>query len=134
MRILKLFLVVGIIAFMATDVFAQSKGGTYPGMKVTQGIVCSLPHVAKDLMDVIENRAMFQTYENGYIISGYCSPVNLAPATMELKIKFPFDKVSHDGYRAEMWMVMVEVDEGKFEPRYAIIFPDAGNTIGGTGL
>ena len=113
------------------------KGETYVGMKVTAATaVCTKPHLIKDLIEVINDEGMYFTYFRGYDLSGYCGAVDFkgSDAYMELKYKFPFTNKSWDGYRAEMWIVLMPEVKGVREIRYAIILPDAVENIGGAGI
>ena len=104
----------------------------YPGEEFTQGILCTNPFVAKDLLDVIYDKEMYLSWLNGYVVSGYCSEWN--SGNFRLLQKLRFENTSFDGHRAELWEVAVPLAEGRNIVLYGIIFPDALNTLGGARL
>lgn len=108
------------------------EGRAFPGEAYTQGILCTNPFVAKDLLDVIHDRAMYLSWLNGYVVSGYCSEWN--SGKFRLLQKLGFENKTFDGYHAELWEVAVPLAKGRNVVLYGIIFPDALNTLGGARL
>lgn len=106
-----------------------AKGRAFPGEEFTQGILCTNPFVAKDLIDVIHNEAMYLSWLNGYVASGYCSEWN--SGKFRLVQRLGFENTSFDGYPAQLWRVAVPMAEGRTVALYGIIFPDALDTLGG---
>ena len=107
-------------------------GRAFPGEEFTQGILCTNPFVAKDLIDVIDDATMYRSWLKGYVVSGYCSEWNAG--NFRLLQYLGFENRSFDGYRAELWEVAVPLAEGRDAVLYGIIFPGALNTLGGTRL
>ena len=108
------------------------KGRAFPGEEFTQGILCTNPFVAKDLIDAIHEETMYRSWLTGYIVSGYCSEWNAGNFRLVRKLKF--ENTSFDGHHAELWEVSVPRAEDRSVILYAIIFPDALNTVGGAHL
>ena len=73
--------------------------------------------------------AMYLSWLNGYVVSGYCSEWNAGKFRLLRKLKF--ENTSFDGYHAELWEVAVPLAEGRDAVLYGIVFPDALNTLGG---
>jgi hypothetical protein len=105
-----------------------AKGRAFPGEEFTQGILCTNPFVAKDLIDVINDETMYRSWLKGYVVSGYCSEWNAG--NFRLLRKLTFENTSFDGYHAELWEVRVPLAE-RAVTLYGIVFPDALNTLGG---
>ena len=106
-----------------------AEGRAFPGEEFTQGILCTNPFVAKDLLDVIHDGTMYRSWLNGYVVSGYCSEWNAGKFRLLRKLKF--ENTSFDGYHAELWEVAVPLAEDRDVVLYGIVFPDALNTLGG---
>ena len=105
-----------------------AKGRAFPGQEFTQGILCTNPFVAKDLIDVIHDQTMYRSWLKGYVVSGYCSEWNSGNFRLMRKLKF--ENTSFDGFHAELWEVALPLAEDRVV-LYGVVFPDALNTLGG---
>lgn len=122
----------GMVMLLLLLAFAENvpadEGVAYRGMMFRQGILCTNPFVAKDLIDVINDAEVYRDWFMGYALSGYCVEW---VGDFRLAQKLRFENTSFDGYRAELWMVRVPAGEEGSAILYGIVFPGALMTIGG---
>lgn len=105
---------------------------TEPGLRFSQGILCTKKEPAHDLLSVIDKQGMFFTWLNGYMVSGYCGESNANTIILEKNLHF--QNVSYDGYKGELWQVRIEQGDGSAVVMYAIVFPGAANTMAGEAI
>jgi len=108
------------------------EGRAFPGEEFTQGVLCTNPFVAKDLIDVIHDETMYRSWLTGYMASGYCSEWNAGKFRLVRKLEF--ENTSFDGHHAELWEVSVPQADDSRVILYGIVFPGALNTLGGAHL
>lgn len=125
-RILALSL---LLASASAHVAAEpaSERGARPGMQYTEGVLCTNPLVAKDLIDVIDDAVIYRGWLTGYALSGHCV-VWLDEFRLARKLKS--ENTAFDGRRAELWAVHVPHGE-EGATLYGIVFPTTASTVAG---
>jgi hypothetical protein len=98
-----------------------------PGMLYTEGVLCTNPLVAKDLIDVIDDAVIYRDWLIGFALSGHCV-VWLDEFRLAHKLKS--ENTAFDGRRAELWAVHVPHDE-QSATLYGIVISPTASTVAG---
>ena len=118
-----------LLAFSPAHVAAEPEGdsGARPGMQYAEGVLCTNPLVAKDLIDVIHDAVIYRDWLTGYALSGHCV---VWLDEFRLARKLQSENTTFDGRRAELWAVhMPHGEEGV--ALYGIVFPTTATTVAG---
>jgi hypothetical protein len=117
------------LASSSARVAAEPEGesGARPGMEYTEGVLCTNPLVAKDLIEVIDDAELYLSWLTGYALSGHCV---VWLDKFRLARKLGSENTTFDGRRAELWAVHVPHGEKGEATQYGIIFPAASTVAG----
>lgn len=129
-------LLLAILLMVPALTWADNHGSgiALPGMMFKQGIVCTDPYTAKDLLDVINDQEKYFVYLRGYEVSGHCMEYNGQPFELRQKL-LSYSNTTFDGYKAELWAVEIDnYDKHTIKNVYALVFPGAMNTRDGPAI